>query len=93
MTIEDTLKERGVQYGPINIEALAIREIKEALPYNEAITPVQRHCLDMIIVKMARIMNGNPNYADNWTDIQGYAKLAEEDIRACPPACPPAPDI
>lgn len=30
-------------------------------------------------MKMARIAIGDPNYLDNWVDIQGYAKL-EQDI-------------
>ena len=29
----------------------------------------------MISHKIARIMNGDPNYADNWIDIAGYATL------------------
>lgn len=29
----------------------------------------------MIAHKLARIMNGDPNYIDNWTDIAGYAQL------------------
>lgn len=28
--------------------------------------------------KIARILNGDPEYRDNWHDIAGYAKLAED---------------
>lgn len=31
--------------------------------------------LEMIAHKIARICNGDPNYADNWVDIAGYATL------------------
>ncbi len=29
----------------------------------------------MIFHKIARIINGDPNYADSWVDIAGYATL------------------
>lgn len=38
----------------------------------------QREALEMIAHKMARIVNGNPDFADHWHDIGGYARLAEE---------------
>ena len=37
--------------------------------------PDQREALGMISHKIARILNGDPNYADNWIDIAGYATL------------------
>jgi len=36
-----------------------------------------REALEMIAHKIGRILNGDPNYADSWHDIAGYAKLAE----------------
>ena len=36
--------------------------------------------LDMICNKMARIVNGDPNYIDNWHDIAGYATLVEQEL-------------
>ena len=37
--------------------------------------PDQREAMEMICQKMARIMNGDPNYSDSWHDIAGYATL------------------
>ena len=34
----------------------------------------------MITNKMARIVNGDPNYIDNWHDIAGYATLVEQEL-------------
>jgi hypothetical protein len=31
----------------------------------------------MISGKLSCIISGDPNYADNWHDVQGYARLAE----------------
>lgn len=39
---------------------------------------VQRQALTVIADKIARILSGDPNYIDNWHDIQGYAKLVED---------------
>jgi hypothetical protein len=41
---------------------------------------VQRQALTVICDKLARIISGDPNYADNWHDLQGYAKLVEDRL-------------
>ena len=43
-------------------------------------TPYMLESLDMILHKIARIIHGNPRYADNWVDIIGYAKLVAERL-------------
>jgi hypothetical protein len=35
----------------------------------------QREALDMIMHKVSRILNGNPNHKDSWVDIEGYAHI------------------
>jgi hypothetical protein len=42
---------------------------------NKELDSDQLEALDMIAHKIARILNGDPNYADNWIDIAGYATL------------------
>jgi len=37
---------------------------------------------DMIANKLGRILNGDPNYADSWMDIAGYAKLVADRLEA-----------
>jgi hypothetical protein len=44
--------------------------------------PQQRECLDMVAHKLGRILNGNPNYVDSWTDIIGYVTLVEKELKA-----------
>lgn len=39
-------------------------------------TPSQLEALDMICVKISRIVTGNPDEPDHWNDIAGYALLA-----------------
>jgi hypothetical protein len=40
----------------------------------------QAEALEMIANKIARILNGDPDYADSWTDIAGYATLVAERL-------------
>lgn len=42
--------------------------------------PIQKQALEVIMDKVARILSGDPNYDDNWHDIQGYAKLVEDRL-------------
>lgn len=39
------------------------------------LAPDQAEALDMIAHKIGRILAGDPNYADSWHDIAGYAQL------------------
>jgi hypothetical protein len=36
--------------------------------------------MDMIMHKIGRIVNGDPDYADSWVDIAGYAKLVADRL-------------
>lgn len=40
--------------------------------------PVHTEALDMIALKISRILSGQANHKDHWDDIAGYAKLASE---------------
>jgi hypothetical protein len=46
----------------------------------QTLTPVQKQALTVIADKIARVLSGDPDYADNWHDIQGYAKLEEDRL-------------
>jgi hypothetical protein len=35
---------------------------------------------EMIVHKLARIVNGNPFYMDSWVDIAGYATLVVDRL-------------
>lgn len=83
--VQETLNARGARYGDFTDNAAVSQRIKDAMMYDEAmwakLNYVQREALTMIAQKIARILNGDPNYKDNWHDIQGYARLAEERCR------------
>lgn len=81
--VSQTLQERGVRYGEYRDVSWTAQMLKNILRQSttwEQTTPYQRESLDMICNKMSRIVNGDPNYIDSWHDIQGYAKLVEDEL-------------
>lgn len=82
-TIEKTLSERGERYGDFKDHATISQVIKEAMQTWEGWEKLdndQKEALEMIAHKIARILNGDPNYADSWHDIAGYATLVEKRL-------------
>lgn len=76
--IKDTLKERGVNYGAFKTHAIITQNLKLMMHQTErwsSLTSDQQECLDMIVHKIGRILNGNPDYIDSWRDIIGYTQL------------------
>ena len=81
--VDETLKDRNGVHGLWSANAEVSERIKKALrggTYWETMLPSQREALDLIAVKMSRIVTGNPNYSDHWHDIQGYARLVEKEL-------------
>jgi hypothetical protein len=44
----------------------------------EALRDTQREALELIAMKIARILSGDHNFRDHWDDIEGYAELGGE---------------
>lgn len=81
--IKEILEERGSNYGSFKTNALLAQSLKALLrsaPNWVHISDEQREALDMIIHKVARILNGNPEYEDNWLDIIGYVQLTLDEL-------------
>ena len=84
-SIEATLAERESRYGSFSGHAKIAQDIKYVLtmaPRWQKLSDSQKEALEMIAHKMARVLNGDPNYGDNWHDIAGYATLVEDEINA-----------
>ena len=82
-TIEQTLAERGKRYGSFMDHAQIAQALQELMRESGGwgrLASDQRQALQVIADKIARILNGDPNYHDNWHDIQGYAKLVADRI-------------
>jgi hypothetical protein len=85
MQVDNTLQERGSRYGSFVTHAKITYELKEVVAtalveQDKELDYDQREALDMIFHKIGRIINGDPNYADSWHDIAGYATLVEKRL-------------
>lgn len=84
--IEDVLKERGKRYGSFEGHARISQELKfilnqHAFDRDIKMASDQYEALEMICHKIARIINGDPHYIDNWVDIAGYATLVANRLQ------------
>jgi hypothetical protein len=94
--IASTLSARGNCYGDFSGHAQIAQDLQDVMRLAQPrpmdgrvvpagsgwhrLSPVQKQALTVIADKIARILNGDPNYDDNWIDIQGYARLAQERL-------------
>lgn len=84
-TTDDILAERGQRYGDFDKHADITQSLKKAMadtPGWQRLAPDQREALEMNAHKIGRILNGDPDYADSWEDIAGYAKLVANRLTA-----------
>ena len=82
--VNKTLDERGERYGKFRNHAELSQKLKQAMKEKATwwdLSPSQQESLEMIANKIARILNGDPNYADNWHDIAGYATLIDLQLQ------------
>lgn len=82
--IVEILSQRHQVYGPFLRQAQLACDLKGVMrayiAWEDNLAPDQREALDMIQVKVARLLNGDPNYPDNWRDIEGYARLVADRL-------------
>ena len=85
MSVEALLEDRGARYGHFERNADLAQLLKGTVrnsPNWMLLNGVQRESLDMILSKMARMLNGDHTYVDNARDIVGYATLMLQDMQA-----------
>lgn len=81
MNIETTLEERGNRYGSFEHHAAIAQDLQDVMRKHGgwgSLAPDQKQALTVIADKIARMLNGDPTYRDNWHDIVGYAKLVDD---------------
>lgn len=83
--VDAVLDSRAQDYGKF-IDGAEIMQMLKRLVHNYIAirsTPLafdQREAIDMIIHKLGRIINGNPDKVDSWVDIAGYARLVADRL-------------
>lgn len=83
MDIDTTLAERGARYGSFEEHAQLAQELQDVMrgrPGWRSLAPDQKQALTVIADKIARMLNGDPDYRDNWHDIVGYAQLVDKRL-------------
>lgn len=82
-SVEATLNDRGKTHGSFADNAFYAQELRTLFRQGHVgLTSVQREALDMIAGKISRILSGNPSEPDHWLDIEGYARLARNDLES-----------
>lgn len=85
MNVSEILDDRGKRYGNYLDQTTISGELRGVMDYwikqrSAKLAHDQNDALMMIAVKISRIINGDPNYADNWRDISGYAALVADRL-------------
>lgn len=77
---EPLLNERQKTHGSFKDNARISQTLKATLYTNGAdkLEDVHKEALDMIALKLSRILSGQAMVKDHWDDIAGYAKLGAE---------------
>lgn len=82
-SLDATLAERGSRYGKFVGHANITQRLKAEMVNSTnwaQLDPDMKEALEMIVHKVGRILNGDPTYADSWTDIAGYSRLVEQRL-------------
>ena len=84
--VDETLNRRHETYGYFIGVAEISQDFKKQLFYyltarNKDLAPDQTEALEMILHKIARIVNGDENHIDSWHDISGYATLVADRLK------------
>ena len=83
--VDATLDARALDYGKFIEGAEVMQMLKRVVQAalnnrDKTLAHDQAEAMDMIIHKIGRIVNGNPDVVDHWLDIAGYAKLVADRL-------------
>jgi hypothetical protein len=85
VSVDKTLNARAEMYGKFKDGAALMQSIKRTLAdhaakHGKTFADDQWEALEMIVHKIGRIVNGDPDVTDHWVDIAGYATLIAERL-------------
>lgn len=82
---QEILAERGSRYGKFKDHAEIVQAFINVFDQYADSVPIKadaRQAVRVIFDKIARMINGDPEYIDNWQDIVGYGTLVLERMKA-----------
>lgn len=77
-TAQEVIESREASHGDYRTQAAMAQKLKQQMQASEGwgkLTYPQKESLEMIAVKISRILNGSASEPDHWTDLAGYATL------------------
>ena len=80
--LDEILDERS-EYGDYSLMSNRIAQISTSIRHSigyPEMPPSQQHALDMIAVKIGRLVTGRSDKIDTWRDIAGYATLVAQTL-------------
>lgn len=86
MNVNETLAEREKTHGDFKAQARTAQKLKGVMHQSEnwlELSAWQQIALDMIAVKISRVLHGDPNHHDSWHDISGYSTLVLRQLEIC----------
>ena len=83
--VDKTLDARAEMYGKFKDGASLMQAVKRELAahaakHGKTFADDQWEALEMIVHKIGRIVNGDPDVVDHWVDIAGYATLISDRL-------------
>lgn len=75
---QEVVKSRENSHGNYVAQAMTAQALKDVLrkhPRWSYLVPAQQESLEMIMMKISRILHGNSAEPDHWLDISGYSML------------------
>lgn len=84
--VDETLGARNRTYGDFYFQSKVSVELRQFIMKQLALRKKslahdQQEALDMICMKISRIINGSADHHDTWHDIAGYASLVANRLR------------
>jgi hypothetical protein len=82
--VKTLIDGRTNTYGEFNENARLTQQMYDVMQLHPGWARLdygKRHAAYMIVHKLSRIVEGDPEYDDNWADIEGYARLAKERLK------------
>jgi len=83
-SVGKTLEQNSHMYGNFAERAKIIQDLKTIMKKGRrwnSMSDDKKESLEMIVHKISRIVNGDPEYKDSWHDISGYAQLIEDTLK------------
>ena len=77
------INERDSKYGSYISQSEISQGIKGVMVNSKnwcELSPCMKESLELIALKISRILNGDPLHKDSWQDICGYAELINKHL-------------